>query len=180
MDSFERSLLLPRPVSQTTTLLVRQLSGSMSEATCIFCVPSTIQAPRAQVMYHIPLCSILPIPPTVIPTSDYNSCPCSSTRLLLCVHFPHTPYVFSAAILQVLRERRGFVRLALQTGASLVPVLAFGETDTFHTHIPAPRSTAALVMRCLGGGGGGGGGSRRKRGLRDGGVGEMGQGLVMT
>ncbi|KAG2430477.1 hypothetical protein HXX76_010000 [Chlamydomonas incerta] len=49
----------------------------------------------------------------------------------------------------VLRNRKGFVRVALQTGASLVPVLSYGETDTFHTYIPSPSSRAAAVMRVL-------------------------------
>eukprot|EP00198_Chlamydomonas_reinhardtii_P013511 XP_001702848.1 predicted protein [Chlamydomonas reinhardtii] len=49
----------------------------------------------------------------------------------------------------VLRNRKGFVRLALQTGASLVPVLSYGETDTFHTYIPPPCSRAAAVMKVL-------------------------------
>lgn len=31
----------------------------------------------------------------------------------------------------ILRERKGFVRLAIQTGADLVPVLAFGENDLY-------------------------------------------------
>lgn len=33
----------------------------------------------------------------------------------------------------VLEKRRGFVKLALLTGASLVPVYSFGETDVFET-----------------------------------------------
>lgn len=33
----------------------------------------------------------------------------------------------------VLRRRRGFVKIALRTGASLVPVYAFGENSTFRT-----------------------------------------------
>ncbi len=31
----------------------------------------------------------------------------------------------------VLGRRKGFVRLALQTGSSLVPVVSFGENDMF-------------------------------------------------
>ena len=31
----------------------------------------------------------------------------------------------------VLGRRKGFVRLALQTGSSLVPVVSFGENDLF-------------------------------------------------
>lgn len=40
----------------------------------------------------------------------------------------------------VLGRRKGFVRLALETGAALVPVINFGENDAFHTHIPAKGS----------------------------------------
>lgn len=35
----------------------------------------------------------------------------------------------------VLKRRKGFVKLAIRTGADLVPVLAFGGT-----HLPAPES----------------------------------------
>lgn len=36
----------------------------------------------------------------------------------------------------VLAKRKGFVRIAVETGASLVPVFAFGENDVFETYIP--------------------------------------------
>ena len=47
----------------------------------------------------------------------------------------------------VLGRRKGFVRLALQTGASLVPVVSFGENDMFQVRcvkrrrLPAPCSS---------------------------------------
>ncbi|EFJ49380.1 hypothetical protein VOLCADRAFT_89744 [Volvox carteri f. nagariensis] len=47
----------------------------------------------------------------------------------------------------VLQARKGFVKVALQTGATLVPVIAYGETDTFHTHIPQPDSKSAAAIR---------------------------------
>eukprot|EP00877_Chromochloris_zofingiensis_P002734 jgi/Chrzof1/12461/Cz06g35060.t1_DGAT2F[v5.2] len=46
----------------------------------------------------------------------------------------------------VLNKRKGFVRIALQSGASLVPVYAFGETDTFTTHIPPPGSLGCKLQ----------------------------------
>jgi len=38
----------------------------------------------------------------------------------------------------VLGRRKGFVRLALQTGSSLVPVVSFGENDLFRVRWPPP------------------------------------------
>lgn len=45
----------------------------------------------------------------------------------------------------VLRRRRGFVKVALRTGASLVPVYAFGENSTFRTANELPPTS--LVRR---------------------------------
>lgn len=41
----------------------------------------------------------------------------------------------------ILRRRRGFVKLALQTGASLVPCFGFGEPETFRTVNQLPTSS---------------------------------------
>ncbi len=46
----------------------------------------------------------------------------------------------------ILGRRKGFVRIALETGASLVPVACFGETDLFHMYVPAAGSFAAKVQ----------------------------------
>lgn len=51
---------------------------------------------------------------------------------------PHT--LSHTAYRQVLNKRKGFIKLALQTGAQLVPVLAFGETDLFEISQPTPGS----------------------------------------
>lgn len=40
--------------------------------------------------------------------------------------------------MQVLKKRMGFVRVAMRSGASLVPVIAFGETNTYATNNPDP------------------------------------------
>lgn len=40
----------------------------------------------------------------------------------------------------VLRRRTGFVRVALQTGASLVPVINFGENELYNTVRGRPKS----------------------------------------
>lgn len=39
------------------------------------------------------------------------------------------------------------MRVALDAGASLVPVVCFGETSLFHTWIPAPTSWVAKAQR---------------------------------
>ncbi len=44
---------------------------------------------------------------------------------------------------------QGFVRVAVQTGASLVPVLSFGENNIFTTYRPDKRSRLAKVQRCV-------------------------------
>lgn len=49
----------------------------------------------------------------------------------------------------MLEKRKGFIRIALQSGASLVPVIAFGENDLFRTYVPRRGSQAAHVQRRL-------------------------------
>ena len=41
----------------------------------------------------------------------------------------------------VLGRRKGFVRLALQTGSSLVPVVSFGENDMFQVRKEAGNAS---------------------------------------
>eukprot|EP00775_Hariotina_reticulata_P013889 gene13889-14008_t len=47
----------------------------------------------------------------------------------------------------ILRRRKGFARLALQSGASLVPVFCFGETDLFETYLPPQGSWVAKMQQ---------------------------------
>lgn len=42
----------------------------------------------------------------------------------------------------VLQRRQGFVKIALQSGASLVPCFSFGETDTFRTLNELPENSS--------------------------------------
>ncbi|XP_039099475.1 2-acylglycerol O-acyltransferase 3-like isoform X3 [Hyaena hyaena] len=46
----------------------------------------------------------------------------------------------------VLQNRKGFVRLALRHGASLVPVYSFGENDIFHLKVFAPNTWQYLCQ----------------------------------
>lgn len=58
---------------------------------------------------------------------------CSHTDTEMVLLAPSPPLV-----LQVLNKRKGFVRIALQTGAKLVPVIGFGENDLFDVEQPGP------------------------------------------
>ncbi|KNE69594.1 hypothetical protein AMAG_14150 [Allomyces macrogynus ATCC 38327] len=49
----------------------------------------------------------------------------------------------------VLHKRKGFVKLALHTGSSLVPTLAFGEVDIFHHAVPEPGSMLARAQQWM-------------------------------
>ena len=68
---------------------------------------------------------------------------------LCCRRMSHR-YLLRGAWLPIprLRHAQGFVRVAVQTGASLVPVLSFGENDLFTTYRPDKASRLAKVQRC--------------------------------
>lgn len=46
----------------------------------------------------------------------------------------------------VLKRRKGFVKMALRTGADLVPVLAFGENDLYDQFIPTAHPTIHKIQ----------------------------------
>ena len=48
----------------------------------------------------------------------------------------------------VLHRRTGFVRVALQTGASLVPVINFGENELYNTVRGSTKSRLRSFQRC--------------------------------
>jgi hypothetical protein len=47
----------------------------------------------------------------------------------------------------ILRKRKGFVRVALESGADLVPVLGFGENECYHRPPLVPGSFADKLQR---------------------------------
>jgi 2-acylglycerol O-acyltransferase 2 len=57
--------------------------------------------------------------------------------------------VHPGSIELVLQRRRGFVREAILAGASLVPVLAFGETDLYQTFDTSPDHWMARLQRMV-------------------------------
>ncbi|KAL3916963.1 MAG: hypothetical protein SGARI_007832 [Bacillariaceae sp.] len=56
-------------------------------------------------------------------------------------------YAEEGSINLVLRNRRGFVREAIMAGASLVPVLSFGETNLYHFWESEDGSVTAKFQR---------------------------------
>ena len=46
----------------------------------------------------------------------------------------------------MLNKRKGFIRIALESGASVVPVFCFGETELFETFLPDPHSWVAKAQ----------------------------------
>lgn len=48
-----------------------------------------------------------------------------------------------------LQNRRGFIRLAMQTGAHVVPCFAFGQTGTFSWFRPGPPLVSDASVQAL-------------------------------
>ena len=49
----------------------------------------------------------------------------------------------------IVKRRQGFVRLAAETGASIVPVISFGENDLFTAEIVPPESAFGKFQKCV-------------------------------
>lgn len=47
----------------------------------------------------------------------------------------------------MLNKRKGFVRVALEAGAALVPVICFGETGTYSSYTPPEGSLSHKIQR---------------------------------
>lgn len=115
-------------------------------------------------------------PVLVIPVMDVAGCVCGFNQCVLyvCVcmvdcHRAFLPLAFASVchclscvacppnapapcLHQILNKRKGFVRIALQTGAKLVPVIGFGENDLFDVKEPGPvrRSLMKLTKSLFG------------------------------
>lgn len=46
----------------------------------------------------------------------------------------------------ILRDRKGFIRMAMRTGSSLVPVFSFGENDLFN-QLPNPKNSGIRKLQ---------------------------------
>lgn len=81
--------------------------------------------------------------------SAHSSCPAGLNIRVCCMYLTYFPGVRLAADTAAgWAPAQGFVRVAVQTGASLVPVLSFGENDLFTTYRPDKASRLAKVQRC--------------------------------
>ncbi len=49
----------------------------------------------------------------------------------------------------VLATHKGFVKLAIETGSSIVPVVAFGENDAFDTYVPERGSRLDKALKLV-------------------------------
>jgi len=48
-----------------------------------------------------------------------------------------------------LQKRKGFIRLAMQTGSAVVPCFAFGQTDTYKWYRPGPPLVSDSAVQAL-------------------------------
>lgn len=57
-------------------------------------------------------------------------------------------YAASDRFVLYLSNRKGFIKLAMETGAGIVPCIGFGENDVFHTYVPEHHhGTFAIILQ---------------------------------
>jgi 1-acyl-sn-glycerol-3-phosphate acyltransferase len=91
-----------------------------------------IRTLAASFCFYIPLYRDLILGGGVIDAARYNAKRALGNGLSIAlVPGGATEALYAGTNTLVLRKRTGFIRLALESGASLVPVYSFGETDTY-------------------------------------------------